>query len=185
MRVLTIPNVLTIFRLILVPFVCYNIIFSNFNKALILIIIAVITDGLDGFIARKFNQTSALGKIIDPIADKTLVIMGIIGLYLSEPPKISVFLLLIIIFREVYILAGTSYLLVFVKNFQIKPTVIGKFTAFTQFLMLISIIAENVFQWLNGFAHFTKILVVIFVIISVLQYSYIGFSYIGRGHGDL
>lgn len=185
MRVLTIPNVLTTFRLILVPFVCYNIIFSDFNKALILIIIAVITDGLDGFIARKFNQTSVLGKIIDPIADKTLVMMGIISLYLSEPPKISIFLLLIIIFREVYILAGAGYLFVYIRGFEIKPTFTGKFTAFLQFVMLISVVAENVYGKIQGFVLFIEVMVIIFVIISILQYGYIGFKYIRRDQSEV
>lgn len=184
MNLLTIPNILTFLRLCLIPFVCYNIIFSNFNKALVLIIIAVITDGLDGFIARKFNQTTEIGKIIDPIADKTLVMMGIISLYISNPPKISVFLLLIIIFREVYILAGAGYLVVFVRNFEIRPTYTGKFTAFTQFVMLISAVAGGVYPKIDRFTFFMEITVVIFVVVSILQYSYIGFNYVKRGQNE-
>lgn len=65
-----IPNILTIIRFILIPFIFYSVISRHFFSALILFTISALTDILDGFIARKFNYITDIGKLIDPLADK-------------------------------------------------------------------------------------------------------------------
>lgn len=65
-----IPNILTIIRFILIPFIFISVVSKHFLIALIIFTISAITDVLDGFIARKFNYITDIGKLIDPLADK-------------------------------------------------------------------------------------------------------------------
>jgi len=178
MKILTIPNILTIFRFFIIPFAAYNIYISNFYTALFLIFIAVVTDGLDGFIARKFNQTSQLGKIIDPIADKLLVIIGIVTAYINKDINISGPLLTGIILREIYILIGGLYLLLKSKSFRISPTIIGKFTALCEFIYLILIILNQITIKVNYILQLSLWAVSIMLIISFLQYTFIGIRFL-------
>lgn len=178
MKILTIPNILTLFRFFVIPFVVYNIYISNFYTALFLIFIAVLTDGLDGFIARKFDQTSKLGKIIDPLADKLLVISSLVTVYFNKDINFSSILITAIIFREVYILAGGFLLLMKSKRFKIAPTIVGKITAFCEFVMLILIIFNQITAKLSYLLYLSLWAVVIMLIISFVQYSVMGFKYL-------
>lgn len=180
MKILTIPNILTIFRFCIIPFASYNIYISNFYTALFLIFIAVITDGMDGFIARKFNQTSHFGKIIDPIADKLLVIVGIVTVYINKDINISTTLVLGIILREIYILIGALYLLLNSKSFRISPTIIGKFTAFCEFIYLIVIILNQVTLNLNYILNLISWVLSIMLIISFVEYTVYGIRYLKK-----
>ena len=70
-EVMTIPNLLTMFRILLLPIIVWLYIFKeNYNAAILVLIISGLTDIVDGFVARKFNMVSDLGKILDPFADK-------------------------------------------------------------------------------------------------------------------
>ena len=74
-KIWTIPNILSLIRIILIPLIVYIYLFTNYSwLSGIFIIISGITDLLDGYIARKFNQISNLGKILDPIADKVTLL---------------------------------------------------------------------------------------------------------------
>ena len=81
---MTIPNYITIFRFILVPFIVMALLSGYVGAALIGFVIAGVSDGIDGFIARRYNQGSELGAYLDPIADKLLlvslfVVLGFVG----------------------------------------------------------------------------------------------------------
>jgi len=87
--------------------------------------LAALTDFMDGFIARKFNQKSSLGRILDPIADKILIFITYFGLYfLKVKYKPGFFLLLSIIVKEILIISGSIYLLKIGKIPE--PTLFGK-----------------------------------------------------------
>jgi len=108
-----IANQITILRIFLIPIF---VIFLGYNKplyALITFLIAGITDALDGFIARKLNQVTTLGKVLDPIADKALLISAF------------VFISLVI-----YLLKG---------NLEVRPSIYGKLTTFFQILSVLII----------------------------------------------
>ncbi len=76
-----IPNVLTVFRLFIVPFFAYFLCEEQFIIAFILFAIAAFTDVLDGYLARKYNAISNFGKICDPLADKALQLSAVVVLY--------------------------------------------------------------------------------------------------------
>ncbi len=102
-----IPNVLTILRFLMVPVFLYYLFVStdasSIKIALFVFIAASITDYLDGFLARKLQVISNFGKIMDPLADKALVISALAGLCWLYPYKISVVVFFVIFFRELLI----------------------------------------------------------------------------------
>ena len=77
---MTLPNIITLIRLAIIPFYTYFLLTNDLFIAAILYGVAAISDILDGYLARRLNQTSNLGKIIDPLADKIIVIISLIYL---------------------------------------------------------------------------------------------------------
>lgn len=79
-RIVTVPNFISVVRILLIPVFCVLIFQQKNIAAFVIFVIACASDGIDGFIARHFNQTSELGKILDPIADRGLLLVGSIVL---------------------------------------------------------------------------------------------------------
>lgn len=95
--ILTIPNLLSLIRLLLVPLIAWlNWGAKNYIMAGVVVVISALTDVADGFIARKFNMISDLGKILDPIADKLTQAMTMLCLFTRFPHMLSPFILLVI-----------------------------------------------------------------------------------------
>ena len=103
-----VPNILTILRLILIPIILYFIYSGNYILAFILFTISGITDVLDGFIARKFNLISNIGKLLDPLADKLTQISVLAALVKIE--IIPFWILVIVVLKELVMVVGASFL---------------------------------------------------------------------------
>ena len=84
MKLEHLPNLLCVFRIFLVPPVLWAISVGRFDLALLLFVIAGFTDGLDGFLARTFDWRSELGALLDPIADKLLMVSSVIWLAMVD-----------------------------------------------------------------------------------------------------
>jgi CDP-diacylglycerol--glycerol-3-phosphate 3-phosphatidyltransferase len=110
---MTTANIITIARIVLVPFVLVVLLTEMQNKeifAFVIFVFAAVTDALDGYIARKLNEVSDLGKFLDPLADKLLISAALIALvYLQE---VETWAAAIIILRELFISALRFYFLV-------------------------------------------------------------------------
>jgi len=110
---MTTANWITIIRIIMVPFVLVILLTKMDNKEIIAFLIfvtAAITDSIDGYVARKFNQVTSLGKFLDPLADKLLVSAALIALvYLQE---VETWVAALIILREIFISAFRFYFLI-------------------------------------------------------------------------
>ena len=103
---MNIPNLLSLFRLILVPVFTYQfVVCNNFFNAGILLVISGITDCLDGFIARKFNMITNLGKILDPLADKLTQVMTVFCLAMKDYP-VMWYLFAFLIAKDLLLLIG-------------------------------------------------------------------------------
>ncbi|HUT44622.1 MAG TPA: CDP-alcohol phosphatidyltransferase family protein, partial [Desulfobacterales bacterium] len=113
---MNIPNLLTLFRIILVPVTVIFLIKGDFSKALIVFVVACITDGLDGFFARILKQKTILGSYLDPLADKALIASSFITL--SVLGVIPSWLTVIIISRDFIILLGISVLSLMSISFE-------------------------------------------------------------------
>jgi cardiolipin synthase len=145
---LTLPNILTLARLFLVPCFLYASLRQMWAVAFVIFVTAAVTDILDGAIARRFDLRSRIGAILDPAADKTLMICGFLFYTLSDrvPLRIPGWLTFTVFIRD-FLIVMFAYLLytrVQVKRFP--PTVAGKLSTVTQAVTL----AATIFA--NGFA---------------------------------
>lgn len=143
---MNLANKITILRILLIPFFIAFILYSKWNMAIFVFILAAITDGIDGYIARTTKQRTKLGRILDPIADKLLILSAFICFSvikdlspnLKPPPYVPV----IIISRDAIIVLGVL-LIYFIKGqLEIKPTLISKITTFFQMAAVISILLK-------------------------------------------
>lgn len=101
---MNIPNILTTFRIVLVPILAYMMHLGEYVPAAIIFVAAVFTDFLDGFLARKFNQVTNFGKVMDPVADKLLVLTALGMLTIQK--KIGVAIFIIVIAKEILLGIG-------------------------------------------------------------------------------
>ncbi len=103
-----VPNTLTIIRLLLIPFIILYIFTGNYILAFVFFTISGLTDIADGFIARKFNLISNLGKLLDPLADKLTQISTLTSLVITN--IIPIWILIIVLLKEFIMIVGASFL---------------------------------------------------------------------------
>lgn len=138
MKLNQLPNIITVFRLFLVPPVVWALLHSEFGLALILFFIAGSSDALDGFLAKHFNWQSRLGSILDPLADKLLLVCTFLTLtWLGFVP---LWLLIAVIVRDLLIVIGaTSFHYLFGK-FEMEPTFLSKMNTVFQIVYVLAVI---------------------------------------------
>ena len=175
---LNLPNRLTILRIFLIPIIVF-LIYLNTNTtnliALICFIIAGLSDFFDGYLARKYSLTSDFGTMLDPIADKLLVILvGIVLCYRGDISGINLLPLLLIISREVFISGLREFLAQGNKKITIPVSNLGKYKTAFQMLALILLILNPIISTSLIFIEVSGILLLwIASILSVLSgYQY-------------
>ena len=137
-NVVTIPNLLTFLRMALIPVFASLLFYGYSGWALLVFLIAGISDGVDGFVARKFNQESELGTIIDPIADKLLMTVAFIVLTLPNvlhPTRflpVPFWVTAAVIGRDVLIVTVAAAINVMTGFHGFKPSWLGKLSTFVQ-----------------------------------------------------
>lgn len=130
-----IPNILTIIRILLTPFFVILLLKDSFGYALAVFAIAGISDALDGFIARYYNQRTILGAYLDPIADKILIAAAFIGLGVLK--IIPGWLAVIVISRDVLIFIGIAVFTLTEKKYKVSPSIVSKCTTAAQITTII------------------------------------------------
>lgn len=143
---MNLANKITIFRILLIPFFIAFILYSKWEAALIIFIIAAVSDGIDGYLARALKQRTELGRVLDPIADKILILSAFISFCVVKDLPAAVkppyYVPIVIISRDAIIILG-ALLIYFIKGkIEIKPTVISKITTFLQMITVISILLK-------------------------------------------
>jgi cardiolipin synthase (CMP-forming) len=128
---MTLANWLTVLRIVLIPFFVSSLIYREIGWALAFFLSAVLTDILDGFVARR-TQVTSLGKFLDPLADKLLLVSAFVLLPILD--GIPVWVTVVVVSRDVIIALG--YLLIYLNwsSTQIKVRLLGKVTTFMQSL---------------------------------------------------
>ncbi len=130
-----VPNLLTLSRIFLIFPSIYFLEKSEFALAMLCIIILLLTDFFDGYLARKLNQTSSLGAILDPVADKLVVIAFFTHLLLAD--SVAPFYVYLVFARDILQLASIPILLVWKKiEFKVKPNKIAKLGTALNFIIL-------------------------------------------------
>lgn len=138
-----IPNAITLFRLVLVVPIFYCLLHASYTLALILFVIAGISDGLDGFIARRFNWKSRFGSIADPAADKLLIVLSFIAL--TWIGVIPWWLMVTILLRDLVIVIGALIYHLLYGRYEITPSVVSKINTAVQLVFLILILLKLAF----------------------------------------
>ena len=133
-----IPNLLSIVRIGLVYPILNNISLANFQLGIMFFIIAAITDAVDGFLARKMNWKTNLGKILDPVADKLLLSGTIFILWLNA--YIPFYIFVIFFSRDVLILVGASIHMSVIESEVPLPNILGKITTAFQIVYIFLIL---------------------------------------------
>ena len=169
---MNLPNLLTILRILLTPVFVICVMRDLHLFALVVFTTAGVTDGLDGMIARCFNQKTSLGEHLDPIADKLLLASAFITLaVLSHIPS---WLAVIVITRDVLILLGIAVLYLMGVAVEIRPRITSKLTTVAQlvtiFLVLLRANVDGLENWIGTFQWITAGL----TIFSGLHYTYLG-----------
>ncbi|MFM8394855.1 MAG: CDP-alcohol phosphatidyltransferase family protein [Acidobacteriota bacterium] len=145
--VLTVANLLTILRLVLIPVFVTAIFYNRFLVALTVFFIAALTDGLDGLVARAFNQKTPLGEILDPMADKLLLVTAFIVLTLpgyTILPPLPFWLTATVISRDLFIVLGALVINMTTGLNRFPPSVPGKLNTLVQVVTVVTFLTANV-----------------------------------------
>lgn len=164
---MTTANKVTIVRILMVPFFVVEVLYyvKNGNEinrllALLSFAIASVCDGVDGYIARRYNQRSELGAILDPLADKLLLVSGIVvlsfdnGVHLQSIP---LWLTGTIIGRDILLLIGLVVIQITVGKVTVRPRALGKVATVMQMFVVLWVLLKWSPKWLPTWILFTAL----------------------------
>ena len=154
---MTTANKITILRILLIPFFVVQVLYyvksgHELHRLLAILSFAVaaICDGVDGYIARRYNQRSELGAILDPLADKLLLVSGIVLLSLENRPylePIPLWLTGTIIGRDMLVLIGLIVIQMVVGKVAVRPRILGKVATVLQMVLVLWILLKWPEKW--------------------------------------
>jgi cardiolipin synthase (CMP-forming) len=168
---LTLANFFTLLRVILAPFVAADILNGRYGRALIVFLIAGITDVVDGLLARRMGDSSKVGAYFDPIADKLLLSVAYVALGAAH--AIPWWMVAIVFGRDVLILGMAAYGLLFTSVRQFPPSVWGKISTFFQISLVVVVMSLH-----YGIA-WSPVQLAIWLMVASTIWS--GFHYAWRG----
>lgn len=146
---MTLPNLITIMRFVLVPLVVYALLEGAWGWAFAGFLLAGVSDGVDGFIARHFNQRSRLGAYLDPAADKVLLVSVFIVLgHLGELP---LWLVILVVSRDLLIVAAVLLSTIMGQPVEMRPLLVSKANTAMQIVVAVLVLGENAFGLDLGF----------------------------------
>ena len=179
---ISIPNILTLLRILLTPLFVILLLRDLFPQALLVFAVAGLSDGLDGLIARYMNQRTVLGAYLDPAADKLLLISAFIALAVLGviPPWLAV----IVITRDVVIVLGLAILTLTEKKYAVKPTLVSKCTTTAQIIMVLVSLYDPDHVKLALLHPAVLWITAALTIMSGLHYIYIGMNILQEPNGS-
>src|ERR1700683_514303 len=142
-RSLSIPNLITLLRVILVPIVVWAIISGEMLLAFVLFVIAGISDAVDGFLAKRFHMESELGAYLDPLADKALLVSIYVALGIARTLPIS--LVILVVSRDITIISGFMLSWLVEMPMEVRPHPVSKVNTVMQILLATLVLAEKSF----------------------------------------
>ncbi|MGQ3675065.1 CDP-alcohol phosphatidyltransferase family protein [Xanthobacter sp. TB0139] len=136
-----VPNLITLFRIVLVPAIVWAIAAHEVELAFGLFVVAGVSDALDGFIAKRFNMQTELGAYLDPVADKALLVSIYVALAVAE--LIPRWVAIVVVSRDVMIVGAVVLALVMARPVRIRPLLVSKINtavqiAFAAFVLAVS-----------------------------------------------
>ena len=181
---MNIANKITILRVLLTPVFLGLVLYYKPEQdhlrfiALSIFAIAVLTDAVDGFLARVLKQKTPLGTIMDPIADKFLLIISFIALTVwSGSVKLPLWVPIAVVSRDIIIVIGIVVIFLTNGDIKIAPSVLGKLTTFFQMMAIISVLL------LYKRSEYVWNLAVFFTLVSGIDYVFRGAKQLNGTHG--
>ena len=170
---MNLPNLITISRLLLTPYIVWLLLIESYFLGFIFFLISGISDALDGFIAKRFNQKTLLGSYLDPIADKFLIVSAIV--LLGYNGYVPIWLIIIIVSRDIAIFGAVIISWMLGTNLRIEPLIISKINTFLQLfyiVMTFAVILNNEFltELILSIHDVTTYLIAVSTILSWLFY---------------
>jgi cardiolipin synthase len=178
--ILTIPNLITLVRILLIiPFVHY-VNTGQDRRALVIFFIAGVSDTIDGTIARVFHQSSKLGRLIDPVADKVLagIAYVVMSLFRDGRSAIPVWVMAFVITRDILILLGCAIIYFKAHTTAFRPTLAGKLNTFIELITLGLFLGVSL---IPAIATILPVLYIVLAISIVISFS----GYVRQGIGML
>ena len=146
MKAADLPNAITVFRILLVPPVVALLLYERYTAALIVFGVAGVSDAIDGFLAKRFHWSSALGAMLDPLADKLLLVCSFVTLgYLGCIP---LWLVALVILRDLVIVGGALGYHFLVEQVTAAPRMVSKLNTFAQILLVLAVMFDRGVQQL-------------------------------------
>ena len=161
-----VPNILTITRFLLIPFILYFLITQNYIVAIVFLAISGATDVLDGTIARKYNYITDFGKLMDPLADKTTQVATLLALVMKS--IIRPWILAIVVVKEFIMVAGASFL--YGKELVVYSRWYGKLSTVLFYIAIFSSMLIKQFNLQYSFDIYLYYLAIIATLFSLGAY---------------
>jgi cardiolipin synthase len=180
---MNLPNLLTIGRILLAPFIIWLIISGEMLGAFIAFLVAGVSDGVDGFLAKRWSQVTALGAHLDPLADKLLLVSIYVALGVGShlPP----WLVILVVSRDLLILGGLMVAWVMHRPMAIKPLIISKVNTFAQILLAGSVLAVlGMGLYVPGLIQLGSVIVAGLTLASGAVYLRDWLVYVANGNGS-
>ncbi len=171
---ISIPNILTLVRILLVPIFVILLLRNLYPSALGVFILAGLSDGLDGFIARYFNQRTVLGAYLDPTADKLLLVSSYVALAVLN--VIPGWIAVLVITRDVVIVLGIAILTMTEKSYEVRPSILSKCTTAAQILLVILALYDPSYNKMTALHAPMLWATATITVLSGLHYIYIGMN---------
>ncbi len=174
---MNIPNAITLIRVVLIPLFINLMIYGYYREALLVFVVAGITDAFDGMIARLTGTKTELGAFLDPMADKLLLLSAFVTLVLLG--RLPVWLVIIVVSRDAILALGSLVIYIMTHSLKIQPSFTGKLTTVLQLIVVtLSLVLMNygtnlgvmpVLQWTTAAV----------TIVSGAQYVWRGIKMVG------
>ena len=161
-----IPNILTMLRFVLIPFILYFLSIDNYILTFVFLTLSGITDVLDGFIARKFNFITDFGKLIDPLADKATQLLTLGALVLKN--IIPLWILGLLVLKEFIMIAGASFL--YGKELVVSSKWYGKLATVLIYIAIVCSLVIKQFSLPFKFDTYIYYLAILSTIFSLIMY---------------
>ena len=171
-RIFTVPNQITLLRLGFLPLFLVSIAYDHYRWALLILVVAGLSDGVDGLLARSLNQSSSLGAYLDPIADKLLLSSSFVILAFKH--QIDLWLMIFVLSRDVTILVVAVVILLMFGYRPFPPSIFGKLNTFFQIVMVFSVLLRAAYPQarLGMINHILMYTVATLTVVSALHYSF-------------
>ncbi|MES9935015.1 MAG: CDP-alcohol phosphatidyltransferase family protein [Sedimenticola sp.] len=136
-----IPNLISVLRIFLTLPVVWMLLERQFDIALVLFFVAGVSDGLDGYLAKHYGWTSRLGGLLDPLADKVLLVSSFLSL--AVVGMIPVWLVMLVILRDLVIVTGALVYNFRVEELEAEPSMISKVNTVAQIVLVLSVVLDE------------------------------------------